>query len=257
MSLPALLLFIFAPVLGLLFAPVLSALVRVRIGAVLSALIVAVSLSVGAPALAGWTTNCESDAWDDTPRCSAYSGSNMVRWNRGHFPSARDRHFVNSLRYFCDGTGTQKVSLHLRFVRFFSSHDLSHASISLAGFATADGHWTSGGEFRLHKFQTRWDTESSGDGAFLQPSESGVNDDYPDKNQYYWQWAPSDWWGWEALEMTPASSNPIRLLQTKSQLRIRVNVRDAIEDAYEPVVFTYSLEDAAEAIAEAKRGCGL
>ena len=241
MSIPALLLFIFAPVLGLL--------VRVRVVAVLSALIVAASLSVAAPAeaLHGiWYSNCKTDEWDDTPSCLAQF-LHSVELNLG-------RSVDGHLRYFCNGTGTQKVSLLLRF----DNGSFSSIPMSIAGFATAEGSWNSGGEFRLHKFQTRWDKESPVDGAFLQPSESDVNDYYSDKNQYYWQWGGSDWWGWKALEATPASSNPIRLLQTKSQLRIRANLFDRVpRNSNKPVVFTFPLAGAAEAIAKAKRGCGL
>ena len=231
MSIPALLLSI--------FAPVLSAIVRVRIGAVLSALIVAVSLSVAAPAEARWEAKCESDAWDDTPSCRATAGG------IGKRQQYEGTLLVNQLQYFCDGAGKQEVSLSTPRVQFQSYE------VPFAGFATAEGKWNSGGEFRLHKFQTRWDKESPGDGAFLQPSESDVNDYYSDKKQYYWQWRDSDWWGWKALEATPASSNPIRLLQTKSQLRIRT------DSVHGTLVFTYSLKGAAEAIAKAKRGCGL
>ena len=219
MSIPALLLFIFAPVLGLFF--------RVRVGAVLSALIVAASLSVGASALAQsvlvpskeWGVSCETDEWDDSQSCKASINTQV------------EIVVFFSFGYRCDGTGKQSVYLF--------------GTLPLYGFASASGKWESGESFTLQKFQVRWDKEPASEIMMLAEGDS--------TSSYTWWWGDRgpDWWGWEELEMTPTKfPNPIRLLQEKSQLRIRH------DNDIEPVI-TIPLAGAREAIAEAKKGCGL
>ena len=246
MSIPALLLFIFAPVLGLLFAPILSAPVRVRAVAVLSALIVAASLSIAAPAEAEeWRSFCKIDEWDDTSKCRAYARDAVFRDSSG-----RDSVF---LVYQCltgdDGKIRESVFLgkHWRGVLHFDNAALQSLPIrgiereNLGNSYESDGPW-------LHKVLVRWDKERASEGVFFKPEDQGA---------WFWQWGtrPSDWRHWETLKMTPtALPNPIRLLQTKSQLRMRGKWGKWNDES---VVFTFSLAGAREKIAEAKKGCGL
>ena len=233
MSLPALLQFIFAPVLGLLFAPVLSALVRVRVGAVLSALIVAASLSAGAPAeaqRANWNAECKTDEWDDSTSCTAYV---WVLEGRNPFLMS-----VPALTYHCNSAGEQKLSIIPDGPMF--------------GFERVDGKWESGESFTLHKVQIRWDKEPASEGILLQEDGGSGYQDY----QLWWRNRAPDWWGWGELKMTPTTfPNPIRLLQEKSLLRIRAKSGES--DDASPEVETYPLAGARKRIAEAKRGCGL
>ena len=251
MSIPALLLFIFAPVLGLLFAPLLGALVRVRAVAVLSALIVAASLSVAAPARAeGWVSFCEVDEWNDTSKCRAAARDPVA--GGGLTASGFESVF---LVYQCltgdDGKIRESVFLVKGWlgVKNFGRADeqfLPYNGIDNAGF---DGEYFVIGRSNeypwVFKVLVRWDKEPASEAVFLEPTY---------RNMWNWVWGkrPSDWWGWKGLEMTPTSfPNPIHLLQEKSQLRIRVTAGD------EPTVLKFSLADARESIAEAKRGCGL
>ena len=223
MSIPALLLFIFAPVLGLL--------VRVRVVAVLSALIVAASLSVAAPAEAQsgiWRSKCKTDEWDDSPSCTAF-----VWLLKGRDPFIMS---IPAITYHCSSTGEQKVSIVPN-------------NRTISGFERVDGKWESGESFTLHKVQIRWDKEPASEGILLQ--EDGVLG-----YQWWWRNRAPDWWGWGELKMTPTTfPNPIRLLQEKSQLRIRGTRGESYGAS--PIVETYPLAGAAEAIAKAKRGCGL
>ena len=97
MTFPALLLFVFAPVLGLL--------VRVRDFAVVAALVCAVSLSVGESALAQsggnapkWRVECKSDGAHET--CYAWGGGEDS-WNKGGSPG---------IAYHCKNTAGQEVN---------------------------------------------------------------------------------------------------------------------------------------------------
>ena len=245
MSLPALLLFIFAPVLGPLFAPLLSALVRVRAVAVLSALIVAASLSVAAPAWAEegrkWRGFCETDEWDDTSKCNAHVRDAVFR--KGTESSV-------FLVYQCltgdDGKIRESVFLGegWRHKRGFGVGEFRQfAPIESSKVESGDSVWASS---YLAKLLIRWDKERASEGVFFKPKRRDI---------WFWQWGarPSDWRHWEKLKMTPtALPNPIRLLQTKSQLRMRGERSNG-----DSVVFTFSLAGAREAIAKAKRGCGL
>ena len=217
MSIPALLLFIFAPLF-------LSALVRVRAVAVLSALIVAASLSANAPALAQtgrsapeWVVDCQTDEWDDTPHCHTYAGAVNRNLDIVHHCETGEDGKVEEFVYFVDG---------------------------FRGFETANGKWDSGGIFILYKVQIRWDKEPAHDAIMMRNEGEG--------GARWWRInTPSDWWGWKILKMTPTTfPNPIRLLQEKSQLRIR-------DGGDTPTVYTFSLAGAASAIAEARRHCGL
>ena len=233
MSLPALLLFF--------FAPVLSALVRVRVGAVLPALIVAASLSVGALAQAPgdgeWATKCQHDEWTDAGKCIAYS------WAIGK-PVA--------LVFHCsgDGDGKAKGGVFLGFGSPF--HVTRHHEISpdteFAGpprigtvFDTEGESWSA-----LHKVLIRWDHEPPSEAVFFKP-----------QNRRVWTWA-WDWaWderasgpnqAWEQIEAwsrgerwkrtweNSANVGIPQLLQTKKQLRIRW------KDGDEPTVLTFSLK---------------
>ena len=241
MSLPALLLFIFAPVLGLLFAPLLSALVRVRAVAVLSALVVAASLSVAAPAEAeaeGWGSRCEVDEWDDTSKCRAFARDTVA----GESPSESV-----FLAYQCltgdDGKIRESVFLVKGWRGVFND---GGKQFRFRGIERENlGHSYGDPAEWLYKVLVRWDKEPASEGVFFEP-----------KNRFawFWQWGtrPSDWRHWETLKMTPTSfPNPIRLLQTKSQLRIKVKAGS------KPTVLNFPLAGAREKIAEAKRGCGL
>ena len=245
MSIPALLLFIFAPVLGLLFAPLLSALVRVRAVAVLSALIVAASLSVSAPAEAEeWRGFCKMDEWDDTSKCRATARDAVAG-----APLSESVFLVYQCLTGDDGKIRESVFLGKgsrgvvdfvgnAWMQFrFSGIEREHLGDSY-GTDVRVGPW-------LHKVLVRWDKEPASEAVFFKPDRWQM---------WNWIWGKpsSDWRGWKGLEMTPTYfPNPIRLLQEKSQLRIRVKLGD------NPKVFNFSLAGARESIAEAKRGCGL
>ena len=212
MTFQSLLMFIFAPVLGLL--------ARVRAFAVVAALVCAVGLPVGGSALAQsaekWGVSCKTDEWDDFQNCEASVRTPTAFW-------------VYLLHYRCDGTGKQSVKLR--------------GSLPLYGFASVSGERESGESFTLRKFQARWDKDPASEIIMLATGDSRKS------HTWWWEERGPDWPGWESLEMTPTTlPNPVSLLQTKSQLRIRGD---------NGPVLTFTLAGAREAIAEAKRGCGL
>ena len=211
MTFQTLLMFIFAPVLGLL--------IRFRAFAVVAALVCAVGLPVGGAALAQseekapeWTVRCETDEWDDIPVCEAVAS--------------------HHLGYRCKGTEEQNAYYEgTDFGGLSSSEEIIYRK-------------RNDEPVFLVKFQMRWDKEPAREAIMLK--------EFLPYTRRYWWWQGSvgpDWWGWEKFKMTPTTlPNPIPLLQTKSQLRIRIGGKK---------VLTFSLAGAREAIAEAKRGCGL
>ena len=171
MSIPALLLFIFAPVLGLLFAPLLSALVRVRAIAVLSALIVAASLSVAVPAEAEeeeWRSFCKMDEWDDTSKCRAFardavagaplSESVFLAYQclTGDDGKIRESVFL--------GKGSRGVASFGNAWMQFPFRGIERESLSDSYGARLNvGPW-------LHKVLVRWDKEPASEAVFLSPT---------------------------------------------------------------------------------------
>ena len=230
MSLPALLLFF--------FAPVLSALVRVRVGAVLPALIVAASLSVGATALppddGEWATECQYDEWTDARKCVAYS------WAKGR-PVA--------LVFHCSGDGDGKAKggvflgfgspFHVtRYHEIFPDTEFAGPPRIGTVFDTEGESWSA-----LHKVSIRWDHEPPSEAVFFKPQNRGVwtwawdwawDERASGPNQAWEQieaWAPGQWeqtWGNSANVSIP------QLLRTKKQLRIRW------KDGDKPIVLTFS-----------------
>ena len=224
----------FRTLLMLIFAPVLGLFVRVRAFAVVAALVCAVGLPVGGSALAQsgeeapeWRVECMTDEWDDTPHCHTYAGS-----AKGHL----------DIVHHCSTVNGEAVE-HVYFSR---PADYWYGGTDLSGLATAPAQSENGDRLTLHKVQIRWDKESASEVILSRGKGRGEMNWLTHK-------FPSDSPFWEKLEMTPVASflNPIRLLQEKSQLRVRGKSDGS------PTVFTFSLAGAREAIAEARRRCGL